>query len=304
MTLSKCEIDHFIEHGYTFIRNSIPIDFIDQIWGPRKEFLSFIKGFEEETHLYFPRIGPLWDVEKVSSRLDKAISQLIGGESKSSKPRKWGDGFVVARPLSKIYRENSNNPANNYHWHKDGFHRHFLDSPEIGVIALVMWTDLTEENGATVIADKSIEIVAGKLAAHPEGLEEDFFDKNTIINTNIVRQTRITGEAGDVCLMHPMLLHSTMPNLSEDFRAITNPVVPLIESMKFKRADGCFSPVELAILNALGVESLDFVASGIRGKSMATEISGKFDKMRASLRKQIEEYEVSKGRHISTLWKA
>lgn len=289
MALSKNSIDQFIEHGFTFVRGALPKKFIDQTWGPRRAFLNAVKGFDSDPHLYFPLIGPRWKVREVAPNLDSAVSQILGGEGRAPTPRKWGDGFVVAQPWSSLNQEGRENITRRCRWHKDGFHRHFLDSPEIGVIALVMWTNLTEENGATAIAENSIKIVADKLFNTPEGLDGDFFDNHELIDANWSFQTRATGEAGDVCLMHPMLLHAIRPNLSKDFRAATNPVVSLAEPMKFNRTDGHYSPVELAVLNALGVTSLDFLARGKREKT-PSKISGKLDAMRADLCQQVAEF--------------
>jgi hypothetical protein len=42
-------------------------------------------------------------------------------------------------------------------WHKDGdFFRHFLDSPEQGLLTIVLWSDIEERGGGTFIAPDSV----------------------------------------------------------------------------------------------------------------------------------------------------
>jgi hypothetical protein len=66
----------------------------------------------------------------------------------------------------------------------------------------------------------------------------------------------MTGEAGDVVLLHPFTLHATSQNVLGVPRFITNPPLALREPMRF---DPPTSPVERAVLRGLGVERLDFV---------------------------------------------
>lgn len=295
MPLSNCQIEHFIENGYTFMRGAIPRAFITSRWGPREDFLKSYQDTDHKGHLYFPVIAPRWEVKEVAPALDKAISHLIGEDNSVHRPRAWGDGFVVAMPKSDANDHREDGRANQYRWHKDGFHRHFLDSPEIGIIVLIMWSRFTEHNGATAIANDSVKSVATLLLRHPEGLDGDFFDTNQLANESNFTEVRAIGDPGDVCLIHPMLLHALRPNLSNDFRASTNPVVSLSKPMTFKRPDGRYSPVERSVLHALDATSLDFAPRGDRGTSIKTSLAGELEAMRSALRYQIEAHAVSRG---------
>lgn len=74
-----------------------------------------------------------------------------------------------------------------------------------------------------------------------------------------------TGNAGDVYLIHPYMLHSAAPNPSGRPRFITNPPVAFKEPMNFNREDpDDFSLVERVVLRALGVERLDYRITGKR----------------------------------------
>ena len=69
----------------------------------------------------------------------------------------------------------------------------------------------------------------------------------------------MTGEIGDVVLMHPLMMHSASKNHLREARIITNPPVALREPFNFNRENpDDFSLVELKTLKALGVDRLDF----------------------------------------------
>ena len=58
--------------------------------------------------------------------------------------------------------------------HKDGGHfRHFLDSPEQGLLTLLLWSDMLPKSGGTFCALDSVGVVARFLADHPEGVHAD-----------------------------------------------------------------------------------------------------------------------------------
>lgn len=149
-------------------------------------------------------------------------------------------------------------------WHKDGWHfRHFLDSPEQGLLGIPLFTDVLPQGGATFIAADSVPVVARFLAAHPEGVGPDDFDTKALLaECHDFREA--TGEAGDVYLLHPYLLHAVSQNVLQRPRAITNLCYELREPMNLNRPDGDYSPVEAAVLRGLGVDHYDFQPTGER----------------------------------------
>lgn len=69
----------------------------------------------------------------------------------------------------------------------------------------------------------------------------------------------VTGEVGDVVLLHPLMLHSAAKNHLRIPRVITNPRVALKEPFNFNRENPeDLSLVEKKTLKALGVERLDY----------------------------------------------
>ena len=86
---------------------------------------------------------------------------------------------------------------------------------------------------------------------------------------SMIKQCRkfgeVTGEIGDVLLLHPYMLHSSSRNPSGRPRFLINPPVSFKEPMNFNREDPAdFSPVERTVLRALDVERLDFRIQGKR----------------------------------------
>ena len=74
-----------------------------------------------------------------------------------------------------------------------------------------------------------------------------------IVNgTDHLAEVEITGQAGDLLLMHPFTVHVTSPNTSDRARIAAVKLVRLNEPMNLMRRDTAeYSPVELAVINAL-----------------------------------------------------
>lgn len=143
--------------------------------------------------------------------------------------------------------------------HKDGdFFRHFLDSPEQGLLTLVLWSDIKPRGGGTFVAADSVGPVARMLAEHTEGIGPKSFDYPQLL-AQCHNYVETTGTLGDVVLLHPYILHAVSQNHAGNARVITNPPIALSEPMDFNRADPAdFSPVEQAVLRGLGVDRLDY----------------------------------------------
>ena len=61
-----------------------------------------------------------------------------------------------------------------------------------------------------------------------------------------------TGEAGTVYLCHPFLVHAAQMHRGKTPRFMAQPDLPPAEPYRLERADGDYSPVEIAIRLALG----------------------------------------------------
>lgn len=262
------EVEHFIEYGYVVIRGAFTRE---QAEGWLKDVFPRL-GYDEndpttwtQARIHMPSHNRV-NVAEFAPRVWEAIKVLLGGEDRIQKPA-WGDGFIVNLGTPEDADTWQPASAEVHGWHKDGdFFRHFLDSPEQGLLTIVLWSDVQHKGGPTYIAADSVPVVARFLAEHPEGVRPGEFGFQ-----NLIQQCRdfreATGNIGDVFLLHPYMLHTVSKNALRIPRLITNPPVHLKEPMRFDREDPKdFSPVERAILRGLGVERLDYVPTGEREK--------------------------------------
>ena len=259
-TLTESDIDHFIRKGHVVLRDC----FSREIAAEWREFAFKRLGYDpsdvstwSEPRIHLPTMNRV-PIREIAPRAWDGICDLLGGEDRIANIQpSWGDGFIINFALGA---DKEWVPPEKHHWgwHKDGdFFRHFLDSPEQGLLTIVVWSDILPKSGGTFVACDSVKHVARHLHANPQGLlPGDGFGQLVAECEDFVE---ITGNAGDVVLLHPFILHSASNNPSGRARFITNPAVALKEQMEFNRGDpNDFSPVELAVLSGLGKERLDF----------------------------------------------
>jgi len=251
----------FLSDGLLCVRGAIPRERVDawasQVW-TRLGYSEKDPATWEQSRIHMPTHQRL-PVEELSPRAWAAICDLCGGAERVKRPSTWGDGFIVnlgADDHAETWQPPSPESGG---WHKDGdWFKHFLDSPEQGLLTIVLWSDVHPRGGATFVAQDSVPVVARFLAQHPEGVLPGGFDFKKMI-AECSHFAEATGEAGDVYLIHPYLLHASSRNALRLPRLITNPAVLLAEPMRFDREDpGGFSLVEMAVLEGLGVERLEF----------------------------------------------
>ncbi|SEP76991.1 phytanoyl-CoA dioxygenase family protein [Microlunatus flavus] len=264
--LTQDEVDHFVRHGYVVVKNCFdPAS--AQEWIARA-WVRFGYDRDAPDQWVEKRIQlstqDSVDARDFAPRAWAAAVQLLGGEDRIDLPWRWGDGFIANLGVGddRAWEPPSAEVGG---WHKDGdFFRHFLDSPEQGLLTIVLWTDMHHQGGGTFIAADSVPVVARHLAEHPEGVLPTDFDFAELVS-RCTDFRELTGEAGDVVLLHPYVLHATSQNVIKDGRLITNPPVALRAPMRFDRAEEDeLSPVERAVLHGLGLERLDFRPTGER----------------------------------------
>ena len=64
-----------------------------------------------------------------------------------------------------------------------------------------------------------------------------------------------TGEAGTVYLCHPFLVHAAQPNRGTEPRFMAQPPLESVEPFQLDRPDEAYSPAEIAIRIALGLQT-------------------------------------------------
>jgi Phytanoyl-CoA dioxygenase (PhyH) len=257
---------HFLERGFVTVRGAFDTAsaqrWLDDAW-IRFGYDRGDPGSWTEKRIHLARRSQV-DARAFAPAAWRAAVELAGGEQRVRLPWQWGDSFIANLGVGgdRPWQPPSSAVGG---WHKDGdFFRHFLDSPEQALLTLVLWTDMLHKGGGTFVAADSVPVVARFLADHAEGVLPGDFDF-----AGLISQCRdfveMTGQAGDVVLLHPYTLHTTSQNVLGAARIITNPALALREPMNFNRPNpGDFSLVEQAVLRGLGVEWLGFTPAAPR----------------------------------------
>jgi hypothetical protein len=258
--LSEAQIESFLQRGHVVLHDC----FSPEAAQPWLEAAWIRLGYDPgdprtctEQRVHMPSINHV-EVKRFAPKAWRAACELVGGEARIVQPYTWSDGFIANLGLGadEEWRPPS---ASSPGWHKDGdFFRHFLDSPEQGLLTLVLWSDIDPRGGGTFVATDSVAPVARFLARHPEGvLPEDLPCEDLIAQCR--EMVEMTGRLGDVVLLHPYVIHAVSQNHRGTARFITNPPIALKEPMRFDRDDPAeFSPVERAVLRGLGVDRLEY----------------------------------------------
>ncbi|MBC8140896.1 MAG: phytanoyl-CoA dioxygenase family protein [Armatimonadetes bacterium] len=264
--LTDEDVAQFLQRGFVKLPQAVPPDIIAEYTANVWERLGYDPDRPDTWEKHWQPLPHTKgkEVREISPVIYDAICDLCG-EDRIGKAW-WGDSLIVN--LGRAEDEAAWEPptATAPGWHTDGdFFKHFLDSPEQGLLTIVLWSDVTPRNGATFVVGDSVPHVAKHFAAHPEGLMPN--DLST--REHVQKCTdffEATGEAGDVYLLHPFVIHASSRNATRRLRLITNPPVHLKEPMNFNRPDGDYSLVERAILNGLGVPHYDFQPTAPREK--------------------------------------
>jgi hypothetical protein len=122
-------------------------------------------------------------------------------------------------------------------------------SRDRALLMLFLFSDVGEEDAPTRIRVGSHFDVARLLA--PAG--EAGMAHLQLADVGPKREVVLaTGEAGTVYLCHPFLIHAAQKNLGKRPRFMAQPPLAPAEPFRLERADGAYSPVEIAIRRALG----------------------------------------------------
>ncbi|KAF2661608.1 hypothetical protein K491DRAFT_587112 [Lophiostoma macrostomum CBS 122681] len=303
--LSDAQIEHFLEHGWIKLSGCFSrekaAELQDTLWvrlGMDPHDMS--TWHTERTNMPFHNTFP------ISSLAPKAwggICSLLGGSARiNPSASTWKDSFIVNLGSPATH----NQPVAPQHltnWHCDGdFFVHYLDSPEQALLVIPLWTDVVPGGGGTMICPAGMGGIARHLYEHPEGVSPwmtprgenpDFAadPRGLRFFTDIAEAmpdeafVEVTGEVGDVYLLHPLMLHSASRNALRRIRVITNPPVGIREPFCFDREDGAYSVVERKTLKVLGRERLE----GWRAQGERQGIVSAGMKMKIELKRREEE---------------
>ncbi|KAI1488113.1 dihydrofolate reductase-like domain-containing protein [Biscogniauxia mediterranea] len=193
-----------------------------------------------------------------------AICELCGGEDRvDPASRQWRDSFIVNLGEPETGTLEVEDPRDLDNWHVDGdFFVHYLDSPEQALLVIPLFTDVVPcGGGATMLCPGAIPRVARWLRDHPAGVsprmvprgEPGFPDARNaawyrdaiaVAGADDDNFVEACGSAGDVYVLHPLMVHSATGNARRRVRVVTNPPVSLREPHRFDRPDGAYSLVE------------------------------------------------------------
>ncbi|THH08895.1 hypothetical protein EW145_g2398 [Phellinidium pouzarii] len=280
--LSQEDVDFFLDKGYVVIKNAFTQakaeEWTESLWvrlGMDPNDKS--TWTKERIHMPFHRREP---VQSFAPKAWSAMKDLLGGEERiDPQSGTWSDGFIVNLGTPEFEgNDKCVNPEDLDNWHVDGdFFSHYLDSPEQALLVIPVYAPIGPRGGGTFISPDGISIIAKYLAAHPEGVLPTGLSFTPSTSTyrnkeddpgywshlkevkNCKTFVEITGEVGDVVLMHPLMLHTASKNYTRIPRIITNPPVSLKEPFNFNRENPEeYSLVERKTLKEIGVEKLDF----------------------------------------------
>ena len=300
-TLSPKEARHFLEHGWVVVKGTvskqIAADIVACAWRELEE--RGIMKDDPETWKQEPyiRTGCPPDINIMASRGDKEAAarmleirtryglppesprlqevapralgaqlDCVGGRDRVKDPKqiKLPDSLAVNLCSDdSILGEDGWRSTRAPGWHKDGWHyRHFLDSPQQGLLLGYLYSDILPGSGGTQMCVDSIGGVARLLAQHPEGIHPD--SVQSYIQPHMIKECsefeELTGQAGDLAIMHPYMVHRVAGNPSGRPRFAQFPSIKLSQPMQFGRDDpGDYSLSELVVLKKLGqLKRFDF----------------------------------------------
>lgn len=257
----------FLDHGFVAVDDALDAGFCEAV--VQRGFARL--GMDESDPTTWPpgrtHLGPdqHWSLADVAPRAQGVLDELV-------EPCRVGyggiqDNLILNVPLAGEDwwgpDEALGHPEG---WHKDGdWFRHFLDSPEQGLLVIVFWRTVVERQGPTCVATDSIVPVACHLAERPEGLDPS---EMRVVTDEVLADCRefraLVGRQGTIVFAHPFMLHSVSPNDLGTPRVISNSSVMLRSPMSFDRPDGAYSAVEETILRALDVDRFEFAPTGDR----------------------------------------
>lgn len=253
--LSVAEIEQFVSEGYVMLREAFPRRVAQAVRQTLWRHLEADYGMREDdrstwtqaqAHLQIT-LSDATAFEAYSPRVCGAFDQLMGAG-------RWqmpdGLGWWPVR-----FPGFSQPPwtAPEKGWHVDGqnFHHH-LTSREQGMLVIFVFSDIGPGDGGTAFVPGSHRLAARVLAEHePEGMDPPALNQ-AMKALPRDRVLEVNGQAGDVVLLHPFMLHSGSANVGDRVRFICNVQAPLKDAMRLDRPDLAeLSPVERAIREAI-----------------------------------------------------
>lgn len=265
--MTRKQIEQFMTKGYVILKGCFPKAAAARLVARAYERMGLDPNKPEgwkELDAELPEEQG-FEVRQFAPRAWQAICELVGGAPRIAQGEalSWADRFIVRFPAGGKMAWEPPERAKVAGWHIDAYQQtRFLDSPEAGLICLAIWDKVAPRGGGTILACDSVGKVAKAFKDHPEGLAPSELT-SMIPRMECKEFFEFSGEAGDVVLMHPFMLHGQSRNHSSRPRFLTVRVVELAQPLRFEEdRPGGLSILERSILRSLGLKSLDFKRAG------------------------------------------
>jgi Phytanoyl-CoA dioxygenase (PhyH) len=249
--LSAREVESFIEDGYVAMRGAVPADVVracrEMIWsGLARHGVTEDPGTwtEPVVRIACPEGGPFAEAG-TRPALWEAFDQLIGAGRWWRRP---GVGGTIPVRFPSLADPGDAGWHIEASYQRDGHQRVNVNSRARGLLVLYLFSDVDEASAPTRVRPGSHLDAARALAPAGEGGLPWAEAASAAADASAGRPTTLaTGEAGDVFLCHPFLVHAaSWPHQGRLPRMMAQPGVALHAQFPLTAP---LSPVEQAILN-------------------------------------------------------
>jgi len=258
--LSDALIDQFIHDGFVKIEHAFPRSIADEA----RAILWRDTGCHPNDPATWTRpvirlphyLQAPFRIAANTPALHRAFDQLVG-------PGRWLPcGNLGTFPI----RFPSPDDPGDAGWHIDASFGHEnpdfmtwranINSKGRALLMLFLFSDVDEADAPTRIRAGSHVDIAHRLEpAGEEGLSLGELASTDFQESAGRRETLATGEAGTVYLCHPVLVHSAQPHRGTRPRFLAQPPLMPKEPLRLSRDDGDYSPVEIAIRQAIAADA-------------------------------------------------
>ena len=167
--LSPAQAHEFLDNGFVVVKNAFPQSMADQIcdnaWKELHDEYGIVAGkrssWRNHPHGYIRTNGRELRFVLADEAPDAASAQcdVLGGRSRlpfDGSKLMFGGGVISNFGVESQEAWKPPSPRQGG-WHKDGWHfRHFLDSPEQGLLTVPIYTEVLPQSGGTFLARDSI----------------------------------------------------------------------------------------------------------------------------------------------------
>jgi hypothetical protein len=258
LTLSPAQIDSFIADGFVRIDEAFPRTHADEC----RAILWRLTGCDPDDPSTWTkpviriaeRSDPPFRESANTSALTSAYDQLVG-------PGRWlprgGMGtFPIRFPSATAPGDDGwhvdmsfgwdTSPADFMSWRAN------VTSKGRALLMLFLYSDVGASDAPTRIRVGSHRQIARELAPAGEaGLTLRELSADGYASTAHLPEVAATGEAGTVYLCHPFLVHAAQPHRGTQPKFMAQPPLMPAGPFSLDRADGTYSPVEIAIREAV-----------------------------------------------------